>query len=159
MEKDERKRLKKLGKEIVERKSQDVRDALARANAAPVGSDEWAANYREQTTRERELRINPPDVISAEEASQNWITLSTDQVHGREFIPVRTVFYQCRKCNSLVHSAPQSVAGCACGNITIDPHRHDIAVQDATLVSRVKLLATTDKNQPKRTWWRRILGR
>lgn len=47
MDKAERKRLKSLGKDLVERRSQDVRAALNAENPWPIGSAGWVARYKE----------------------------------------------------------------------------------------------------------------
>lgn len=61
MDKSEKRRLKKLGKKIVEERSADLRKALDEANPASIEeSDAWIKNYKEITENERWLRKAQP---------------------------------------------------------------------------------------------------
>ena len=58
MNKDEKRRLKKLGKQVVAERSRELQERLHEANPAPIGSDEWAKNYREGTDSDTRQRVD-----------------------------------------------------------------------------------------------------
>lgn len=66
MDKSEKRRLKKLGKELVEQRSADLQHALNQANSAPLGSDEWMENYRSSVQNEKWLREALPIMHKSE---------------------------------------------------------------------------------------------
>src|SRR2546430_826217 len=72
MDKEERKRLERRGKDAVAANSERVAAVLREANPAPVGSDAWAQNYRRGVELEREARATRDRVISVEEASRKF---------------------------------------------------------------------------------------
>lgn len=60
MDKSERRRQKKIGKEIVAQRGAELRKALEQANPAPIGSDAWIQNYKLGTQNERWVRVAQP---------------------------------------------------------------------------------------------------
>jgi hypothetical protein len=141
MDKNERRRLKKLGKERAEQRSQEVHAALAAANPAPIGSDQWGANYRKQILQERELRTTPPDYIPSSVAQRDWVTLATDDSSATGVFPIPTHYLHCGRCGDLIHSVADSSIRCKCGNIQIQPNEKKIFVGDRSAIRLVTLLA------------------
>src|SRR4051794_25368084 len=140
MDKTERKRLKKLGKERVEQHSQELRAALAAANSAPLASDEWASNYTQQSLRERKLRTAPPDYIRPAVAERDWIALPVDDSPTSKVFPGPTLYLQCLCCKGLVHSVARPSIACKCGNIHIQRTKETITVGRNSSIRLVKLL-------------------
>lgn len=150
MDAAEKRRLKKLGKQLVEQQSRDIHARLAEANPAPVGSDEWVGNYKAQTTRERELRKSPPDRIPAAEASREFVLDEVDP--GRNFAGVPTWYVQCPACHDLLHTVPTQSVACSCGAVRLDLAEHALKVAPNTRPRIVRLIARGDA--PRRPWWR-----
>jgi len=140
MDKAERKRLKKLGKAIVEKQSQEVRAALSEANPAAIGTPEWVANFKAQSEERRRLRKSSPDFIPPDDARRDWVTLSCEQLHGPEFWCVPTWYYHCARCGSLLHSCAEFQAWCSCGNVSIDPDTRVITIKDRGTVTLKRLV-------------------
>lgn len=152
MDKNERKRLKKLGRQQVELRSQQVRAALAAANPAPIASDEWAANYRDQSLRERELRKAPPDYIAPDGANRDWVILPVDESPTSKVSLTPTLYFHCGRCGALLHSFAASPVICECGNIQIRRNEQEFLVRDYASVRLVKLLARAKK----KSFWSRL---
>ena len=111
MDKAERKRLKKIGRDIVDKQSRELHGALNKANPAPIGTAEWVANFKAQSEEESRLRKCTPDFIPPDDARRDWVTLSSEQLHGPEFPCVPTWYYHCARCDSLLHSCADFQSG------------------------------------------------
>ena len=155
MDKDERKRLKKLGKERIEKRSQEIHAALAASNPAPIGSDEWVANYRQAHFQERDLRTAPPDYIPPSVAQRDWVTLPVDDTSASAVLPIPTIYLHCQRCKALLHSATCSALRCECGNIQFQPDKQAIFVNDRASIRLVRLLARATK----KSFWSRFCWR
>src|SRR5262245_10599185 len=79
MDKDEKRRLQKLGKQAVADRSRELQERLREANPAPIGSDAWAKNYRDGTLKEKALRANPPDRLTAAELAESFVLNPSNQ--------------------------------------------------------------------------------
>ncbi|HZN68204.1 MAG TPA: hypothetical protein VFB66_23160 [Tepidisphaeraceae bacterium] len=150
MDAAEKRRLKKLGKQLVQQQSRDLQARLAEANPAPAGSDEWVRNYRAQTTRERELRQSPPDRIPAAEASRGFVLDEMDA--GPNFGGVPTWYVQCPACNDLLHTVPTQSVACTCGAVRLDLVEQALEVASNTRPRIVRLIPRGDA--ARRPWWR-----
>jgi hypothetical protein len=121
VDESEKRRLKKLGKALVEQRSRQLRDRLHAANPAPVGSEEWVRGYRTGVERDRALRAAPPDRLTTDEVRAAFVPLPVAGEALGEAIGVRTYYYLCPTCGDAVHSLPQQAATCTCGNVVVDP--------------------------------------
>jgi hypothetical protein len=121
MDKDEKSRLKKLGKQAVADRSRELQDRLREANPAPVGSDAWAKNYRDGTLKERALRVNPPDRLTATELAESFVPNPANQNLPVELFGIPGRFWECLVCGEVINSLPLAAVRCQCGNVTIDP--------------------------------------
>ena len=162
MEAEERRRLKKLGKQRVEQESRELRERLAESNPAPVGSDEWARNYRQGTLKEKELRQQQPDIIYGSEVERDFVVNPIDSVsHG-----VPTYYIQCVHCGDALHSCPTRQLNCSCGRVsvafgynpTIITAESQSDVQWVTLIGRgTAKLGFMDRDKSHRRftkrWW------
>lgn len=117
MDATEKRRLKKLGKQLAQQRSQEVQELLHEANPAPVGSDEWVANYKIEVERDRQLRKAPPDRMSETEAAAEFVLIPVGPLDG--FIGVPTWYVQCSHCHDLLHSVPSLPVACACGAVQL----------------------------------------
>jgi len=134
-----KRKLKKLGKQMVEQQSRVLQARLAEANPAPIGSDEWASNYKSQVLRERELRQSPPDRISASDAARDFVLNEVDP--GPHSLGVPTWFVECPQCLDLLHTTPTESVVCSCGAIRLDPVTRQFSVASETAPRFVKLIA------------------
>lgn len=142
MDKSEKRRLKKLGKEIVEQRSAELKKALNEANPAPLGSDAWIENYKAGNENEKWLRKklpllqkkewekmfvvrqddNPGKAIQQEykpSRTENG-TLKSDVARSYEVTPTTDTFVQCQSCESITSLMPPTEwlywKQCSCGN-------------------------------------------
>jgi len=120
MDKDEKRRLKKLGKQVTAERSRELQERLAEANPAPIGSDSWMRSFREGTLKERALRTAPPDQISAANVRADYVPNPMHQSFPPELFGLPGSFWECLECGDAVHSLPSATTSCQCGNITID---------------------------------------
>src|SRR5438093_10630262 len=100
MDASEKRRLKKLGKRLVEQRSQELQERLHEANPAPLGSAEWVANYKAEVERGRQLRKSPLDRMSETEAAAEFLLVPVDP--GDRFTGVPTWYVQCSRCRELL---------------------------------------------------------
>jgi len=110
--------LKALGKSEVSRRSEAIHAALAKANPAPIGSDEWAKNYRAITEAERDLRAHLP-VLHKAQLDKSFV-VEIDLSRGSR--PYLGGYVFCVICGSASPSIIPKArklfwAGCECGNI------------------------------------------
>jgi hypothetical protein len=144
----ERRRLKRLGKRLVEQRSRELEDALREANPAPSGSDEWARGYRAGVERERRLRASPPDRLTAEEARRDFVLLPVGG-EGLDGLPgAPTWYYQCPSCGDLLHSGARTCLACACGGLAIDIEAGQVAGRLIDQARLVKLVGRADPPAP-----------
>jgi hypothetical protein len=112
-----RRELKRLGKAEVERRSAEVNAALALANPASAGSDEWARGYRDGVYRERWLKRKLP-ILHHRELQRLFVVQGTSD---SGWTPYPGGYILCALCGSAVPSyLPWRVfywKACACGNI------------------------------------------
>lgn len=146
----EKRRLKKIGKQVVEQQSRELHERLAEANPAPIGSDAWARNYKAQTLRERELRRSPPDKIAALEVAQEFLLHPADP--GPNFLGVPTWYIECPRCHDLLHTVPTQSVACSCGGMRLELATRKIEVDNEIQPRFVRLIARGGK--PRRPWWK-----
>jgi len=138
MDPAEKRRLKKLGKQRVEEQSRELQERLAESNPAPIGSDEWAKNYRQGTLKEKELRQQQPDIIHSHEIDCDFVLNPIDPVaHG-----VPTYYIQCVQCGDVLHSCPQQSVTCSCSklSISLDDDQTVITAESKARIQWVKLI-------------------
>jgi hypothetical protein len=141
MDKAKRKRLKNEGKQLVETKSQELRDAFARANPVPITDPQWAKNYKIQNQKERDLRSNPPDFISARDAQRNWELLTVNDSFRSGFPVALWQYYECSSCRDLIHALPEKSVACSCGAIRLDVEQVALCAAQGHPIRLVKLIA------------------
>ena len=117
MDAERKRQLKKLGKAEVQRRSAELDAALRESNPAPIGSDEWAENYRVATLRERRLRRDLP-VLHRKTLHERFVVIPLDDPGGQGHLGR---YLLCQNCGSAVPATVRRRwffwAGCACGNI------------------------------------------
>ena len=110
---EEKRELRRRGKQIVEQRSAALHDALRRANPAPITSEEWVQNYRVQKENERWLFEHQPEHIVASEVAQRFMLLSAEETgHAEPWI-------ECLNCHDILHSYPRRSTQCSCGTVVI----------------------------------------
>jgi len=140
MDKDERKRLKKLGKRLVERESEALKEKLRESNPHEPGSDGWAKAYRESTLKEREIRKNPKNILRTAEIENDYIINIKQKTFSDGFPRVKGMYYQCLNCGCLLHSLCEVSLICDCGNFEIDLNNQQMNVGNLALICLVKLI-------------------
>lgn len=135
--------LKKLGKAEVARRSMEIRAALQAANPAPVGSDDWASNYKRGTLREKWLRQSDFPLLHKGKAEQFFVITPSE---GAGWRPHLGGYVQCTQCGSVSPTAIRKKwfywAACECGNIRwrcIGPWRR-VTVLNPEQIVPVKLI-------------------
>src|SRR5258706_15993453 len=101
MDANRKRELKQLGKAEVNRRSSELRAELSEANPAPIGSDDWAKNYRTGTDREKWLRKKLPTLHR--DRLNSLFVVRTDV--GVGWIPHVGGYLLCSSCGSAVPSA------------------------------------------------------
>ena len=110
---EEKRELRRRGKQIVEQRSAALHDALRRANPAPITSEEWVQNYRAQKENERWLCEHRPEHMVASEVAQRFVLLSAEETgHAEPWI-------ECLDCHDILHSYPRRSTQCSCGTVVI----------------------------------------
>jgi hypothetical protein len=140
MDKEEKRRLKKLGKQIVADQSRELQERLSEANPAPIGSDAWANNYRDGVLKEQALRANSPDRLSAAELANSFVTNPHHQDFRNELFGIKGCFWECLRCGDVINSLPRGAVQCHCGNIGIDLAANLRSFAEATRVRLVTLI-------------------
>lgn len=158
MDRDERRRLKKLGKQIVADRSRELQDHLREANPAPIGSVDWGENYREGILKERELRSSPRDRFTATELAESFVPNPVPQGFREELFGVRGYFWRCGTCGDVVNSLPAAAIRCRCGNITVDPVNRVRAFESSDQVQMVTLIGKGTSRPKGSGGARRILS-
>lgn len=155
MDAAEKRRLKKLGKRLVEQRSQELQERLHEANPAPVGSDEWVTNYKAEVERDRQLRKAPPDRLSESEAAAQFVLQPVDSAD--RFVGVPTWYVQCPRCHDLLHSVPTGPVACTCGAVKLTTSGDFPILQaDVTQDVQPRVVRLIGRGtQPRgRPWWR-----
>lgn len=147
MDKAKRKRLKQEGKRLVEQKSQEIHDALKRANPVPISDPQWAANYKEQTLRERELRKDPPNLIGRKTVRAEWQVIVVEDDFRPGQPRARAQFLQCPSCGDLIHIQPTDSIACGCGAIAFDLSTKTLCAPQDMRIPLVKLIASAPKSK------------
>lgn len=140
MDEAEKRRLKKLGKKLVEQQSRELQERLREANRAPIGSDEWARGYRAGVEREKQLRAAPPDRIPAAEVRESFVLLAVEGEGSGGLLGVPTWYYECPSCGDVLHSVPQQSVICSCGNLLVDVETGEVGSRSIEQARLVKLI-------------------
>ena len=153
MDSNEKRRLKKLGKQAVAARSRELQERLRKANPAPIGSDTWAMNYREASLKEKTLRLNPRDRLPAAELAQSFVPNPTHEDVPKELFGVRGWFWECLACGDAVYSLPSTAVRCECGNIAVDPGTRVRSFDKPDRVRCVTLIGRGANSVPRVPIW------
>jgi hypothetical protein len=140
MDEAEKRRLKKLGKKLVEQQSRELQEAHHEANPSPIGSDEWARGYRAGVLREKQLQAAPPDRISAAELKATFALLPVEGEGSGGLLGFPTWYYECPSCGDVLHSVPRETVSCSCGELRVDVGVGPVAKFPAERLRLVKLI-------------------
>jgi hypothetical protein len=139
MDDAEKKRLKKFGKSLVEKRSAELRQQLARSNSATFGSDEYIRNEIEIRQKEQKVRLEDR-AISKAEMECNFITRPQDFDLCQPYLEIQGHFWQCKNCGDYIPMATAHRLKCSCGNILLDGSDRVFAVDDEGLLRLVRVL-------------------
>lgn len=165
MDKAQKKRLKNLGKEIAERQSRELREALSQTNPAPFGSDQYLRNEIELRKREKQIRSTPAKAQQLNKIEQDYVLLSMhkDPAHSGFGLDQ---YWLCQDCKYLVSSEPAEPEQCQCGNLYIEPLQLTPKFgENGRIIAIDRVSAFNAKNPPsvelvkllpkvrKKPWW------
>jgi len=122
MNKEEKKRLKRLGAAEVERQSQELRELARQANPARPGSDDWAKAYSVGVLKERALNAAPPDRLSAEQVARDFVLQTVPLTSLGNYTGMQGWYWECSRCRDVLHSSPSGPTQCTCGHIRVLPN-------------------------------------
>lgn len=140
MDEAEKRRLKKLGKKLVEQQSRELQERLHEANPAPVGSDEWVKGYRAGVERERQFRRHRRTESPPRRHGASLSSSARSQIFG-----VPTWYHECPVCGDLLHSVPQQTVACSCGNLLVDIDALQVA---SCSIEQVRLVKFIGRGEP-----------
>lgn len=124
MDAERKRELKKLGKQIVEKRSAELKEALAKTNPAPFASDEYIANEIAVRHKSRSLRQNVRRRCS-EEVRRDFIVQPCEfEPTGRYPGGAKEDYWECRRCGDFLPSVPVPTQ-CRCGNLRYGLVRRD----------------------------------
>ncbi|MBL8800073.1 MAG: hypothetical protein JNM56_39690 [Planctomycetia bacterium] len=139
MDKDEKKRLKKLGKAVVEQRSAQLRAQLDATNPAPFASDDYVRN--EIAIREKERAIRGSDRVHHGADVRRDFTMRPLEFDLRHLYPASPDnFWECRRCGDFLPTLTQRRLICSCGNVCLDAAAGTFAVRDEGILRLVRLL-------------------
>jgi hypothetical protein len=149
MENEEKRRLKQLGKALVEKRSKELHALIAQTNPSPSGSDEYLQN--EIAIRKKEQILRSDDrVRNAEEMRREFVLHPVDFNLNDIYPGVPGWYWECRFCGDFVPSCTNSRLNCSCGNIHLDSLHHQFAVKDEGQIRLVRLMGKTVRSK---RWW------
>lgn len=150
MDKARRKYLKRLGKELVEKRSKELKTLIAQTNKAPFASDEYLANEIEIRLKEDYVR-NANRVCSSNEVYSNFV-IQTHSFNLSQRLPQYPGYlWECTNCGDFVPTCPAVSLSCTCSNIVIDAKLKQVQVGDESYLRLVTLLGKGTGT--KKLWW------
>jgi hypothetical protein len=132
---EEKRKLKRHGKEVAEQRSAAFLDALKQANPAPVGSDLWVQNYKTERENERWLAQQQPTHILASEVVKRFIPVSAQDTGTVE------PWVECLDCHDVLHTYPPHSTQCSCGTVQVKYARPPRITAKNDHVRNVRLIA------------------
>lgn len=150
MDKKKRKYFRKLGKELVEKRSQELKTLLSQTNEAPFASDEYLANEIEIRLKEDYVR-NASRVYSSTEVYSNFVVQTHDFNLSQCLPQYPGYLWECTNCGDFVPTHPAVSLSCTCSNITINAELKQIQIADESCLRLVTLLGKGTGN--KKLWW------
>lgn len=159
MDASERRRLKKLAKRELERRSRELDRKLDREIPVPTTDPRWGAFYKAALARDKERRalrdrLLPegvlPDLVLAADAERYWDLVAPETVDTPARPLSRDVLYECSQCQDLLNPVAWKHLQCTCGALRSDPkrgHRDAFEVRTAPGHSARKVRIT-----PKGGW-------
>ena len=137
MDKAEKKRLKKLGKELVQRRSDELHAQLASTNPAPFASDEYLRNEIAIREKERQLR-KEQRAYSQQEILANFVVRPLGFDLSATYPGSDDNYWECRECGDFIPTVLARVLQCGCGNVRIT--QAGFVVRDEGCLRLVRLL-------------------
>ena len=138
MDKEEKRRLKKLGKELVKKRSRELMRKINSSNPAKFGSDEYIQNEIDIRKVEREVRKNP-GVFAGELIRAEFMVIPQEYNFEQGYPGTTENYWECRSCGYFLSSLPAHPVKCKCGNVKILDH--GFLIQDESALLLVKLIA------------------
>lgn len=140
MDASRRRKLKKIGKQLVQGSSDEVRKQLAKRNPWPVGHPNWVANIQAEYKSNRKYRKNKLQVLSeaavTEDADMKFQGFNFED----GFVPHAGWYILCRVCRELVPTACAHAMGCKCRAVVISPEARQVKLPTTDNYSVVELI-------------------
>ena len=140
MDSARRRDLKKIGKQLVQESSDEVREQLAARNPWPVGHPNWVSNFQTEYQLNRKYRKNTIQVLNEAsvqtEAEIKFLGLDFED----GFIPRKGWYILCHGCRELVPTACSYTMGCQCRAVAVSPEARQIRLPPLDRYSVVELV-------------------
>ena len=140
METSRRRELKKIGKQLVQENSEEVREQLAKRNPWPVGHPNWVSNLQAEYKSNRKYRENALRVLSEatvkDDADIKFLGFNFED----GFVPHAGSYILCRACRDLVPTACAHAMGCKCRAVVISPEARQVKLPTIDNYSVVELI-------------------
>ena len=153
MDKQRKKELKNMGKQLVEEYSAQVRERLTEENPFHYTDPRWVENYKDIYYRNKDFRLNT-DVVLNEADLGEPVRL---KILGYKFegvlVPKKGDYILCASCRSLVPTWATEPLICKCGNIYIDLKNKNVVLPAPDLYSVVNIEALGNIRKTK-PWWK-----
>jgi len=153
MDNQERKRIRKLGKELVEEKSSALKAAMSQCNPAEFGRDEYIKNEMVIRMKERKLELDVR-VRTAKEVESDYVAWQIG-VDAQGNIPQSFQdFLQCTVCGDCVPVRGPDTLHCSCGKIAQDsePLAPLIITGQVKIVRLLGKVSAGTMPHPKKGW-------
>jgi hypothetical protein len=136
---EEKRRLKKLGKERVEESSRELRELLRQSNPVGMHSPDYIANEIAIREKEKILR-NTFRVVTRSEVDRDFLIRELPDESVEKYTARFNRFFSCRTCDSLMPVQVVGGAHCVCRNIIHAVKNRRFIVRDPANVVVVQLL-------------------
>ena len=123
---ERKKELKKLAKKISKERDMGLERRLKESNPVPTNHPLWEKYYRAEIARNKELRLNPPNIIPQKKLYRDFIRSDT-----KPFSLVSNGRYiQCNQCKDAIHTAAGKSVYCSCKGVHLKVLPYDKASYD-----------------------------
>jgi hypothetical protein len=116
MDKERKRHLKRLGKELVEKNSASLKQAIAQTNTADFASDEYLRNEIKVRKAEKRLRTKPR-LLRVKNAQKSYVLWPSTQPSSPARVFSESDYWHCHECSWLVPGLPTPSTRCKCGNV------------------------------------------
>jgi hypothetical protein len=150
MDREEKRRLKKLGKSLVEKRSSELRTILDQTNPASPLSDAFIEN--EIKIRKKEHSLRSEERIRKSDKMRKDFIIRPIEFDLAEYYPdVPGWYWECRVCGDFLPTWTKKKLCCSCGAVRLnDDKKCQYRFLDEGQLRLVRLQGKVEKRKP---WW------